>query len=105
MPGLTSTSVSKQAHLSQNKFPEDNLHWAVELQERTKTVEDFTKSSGSSSNTSRSSGARQLQQTHSSAEWQRGSGSISGSTVESALALFSGKKVLLVEVCDMVSCC
>jgi len=36
-------------------------------------------------------------------EWHRGSGSQSGSTVESGLALFAGKKVLLVEVCDMVS--
>lgn len=31
------------------------------------------------------------------------SGSISGATVDSQLKVFSGKKVLLVEVCDMVS--
>lgn len=59
-------------------------------------------SSGESSISSRSSGHRQLQHAQSSTEWRPGSGSLSGSTVESGLALFAGKKVLLVEVCDMV---
>ena len=63
-----------------------------------------TLSSGASSisSSSSSSGHRQLQHTWSSTEWRPGSGSMSGSTVESGLALFAGKKVLLVEVCDMV---
>ena len=56
-----------------------------------------------SGGTSKGSGARALHHNRSSMEWHRGSGSLSGSTVESGLALFAGKKVLLVEVCDMVS--
>ena len=60
--------------------------------------------SGSSAASSSSSGHRQLQLTQSSTEWRPGSGSLSlsGPTVESGLALFAGKKVLLVEVCNMV---
>jgi len=60
-------------------------------------------SSNSSGGTSKSGGARALHHNRSSTEWHRGSGSQSGSTVESGLALFAGKRVLLVEVCDMVS--
>jgi len=60
-------------------------------------------SSSSSGGTFKSGGARALHHNRSSTEWHRGSGSQSGSTVESGLALFAGKKVLLVEVCDMVS--
>lgn len=59
-------------------------------------------SSVASSISSRSSGHCQLQHSQPSAEWRLGGGSMSGSTVESSLALFAGKKVLLVEVCDMV---
>ncbi len=59
-------------------------------------------SSNSSGGTSKSGGARALHHNRSSTEWHRGSGSQSGSTVESGLALFAGKRVLLVEVCDMV---
>lgn len=64
-------------------------------------AEALSTTSGNS-NSSKGSGHRQLQQTRSSAEWQPGGGSMSGSTVESGLASFAGKKVLLVEVCDMV---
>ena len=64
------------------------------------------KGSDSSSHISKGSGgARALHHNRSSAEWHHGSGAVSGSTVESGLALFAGKKVLLVEVCDMVSAC
>ncbi len=66
-------------------------------------AEQFFRSSGSSSTTSRGSGPRGLQQGRPSTEWRQGSGLPSGSTVESGLALFSGKRVLLVEVNDMVS--
>lgn len=65
-------------------------------------ADTLSSSSGASSISSRSSGHRQLQDARSSTEWRPGSGSLSGSTVESGLALFAGKKVLLVEVCDMV---
>ena len=68
-------------------------------------IQGVSGSSGASSissKSSRSSGHRQLQHMGSSAEWRLGGGSLSGSTVESGLALFAGKKVLLVEVCDMV---
>ncbi len=68
-----------------------------------RNASSFTASSNSSGGTSKSGGARALHHNHSSTEWHRGSGSQSGSTVESGLALFAGKKVLLVEVCDMVS--
>lgn len=65
-------------------------------------ADTHSSSSGASSISSRSSGPRQLHHTRSSTEWRPSSGSMSGSTVESGLALFAGKKVLLVEVCDMV---
>ncbi|DBA80043.1 TPA: hypothetical protein ACH3X2_007536 [Trebouxia sp. C0005] len=67
-----------------------------------RNLSSFSTSSNSSGGTSRSGGARALHHKRSSTEWHHGSGSQSGSTVESGLALFAGKKVLLVEVCDMV---
>ena len=70
-----------------------------------RNLSSFSTSSNSSGGTSKSGGARALHHNRSSTEWQRGSGSQSGSTVESGLAMFAGKKVLLVEVCDMVSGC
>ena len=69
-------------------------------------IEYFSSSSGTSTRTSttssKSSGPRALRHHCSSTEWPAAA-SQAGCTVESGLALFSGKKVLLVEVCDMVS--
>lgn len=74
------------------------------MQGAASVVENPSSSSGTSSmsSSSRGSGQPQLQHSRSGADWRAGSGSMSGSTVESGVALFAGKKVLLVEFCDMV---
>lgn len=74
----------------------------IGLQGARNLADTLSGSSVASSISSRSSGHRQLQHNQSSTERRPGSGSMSGSTVESSLALFAGKKVLLVVVCDMV---